>query len=252
MSKPKPGKANKATETNEKKDSSAYVHPRSKLNYQVEIVPRHDLTTKQQQLINIILDKKTRMVFVSGPAGTSKTYVALLAALQLLNSGRVSDITYLRTAVEAASRSLGFTPGSAEDKASLYMRPLEDKLEEFLVRPDIDRLKKEKRVMGEPINYLRGSSFNAKCIIFDEATNATRAELTMVMTRLGEFSKFLFCGDPNQSDIKNSGFLEMFDLFNDESSREQGIHCFSFTKDDIVRSKVLRYIVERIENLPRQ
>jgi phosphate starvation-inducible protein PhoH len=90
---------------------------------------------------------------------------------------------------------------------------------------------------------------NAQYIICDESQNFTFKELTTAITRLGKFSKIIILADPNQSDINGrSGFMPMFDLFNSEESKNQGIHCFSFTKDDIVRSGILRYISEKIEN----
>ncbi len=101
-----------------------------------------------------------------------------------------------------------------------------------------------------PVNFLRGASINAKFMIADEAQNFDVKELTTILTRLGKFSKLIVAGDPSQTDLSvngKSGFLKMFDLFNDEESRKNGIHCFSFTKDDIVRSGILRFIVERLE-----
>lgn len=230
------------------KDTSPRVHQRSKIDYDLHIRQRDDLTEKQKGLIELILDKSTQVVFVSGPAGSSKTFISILAGLLLMDRHSVSDILYIRSVIESASRSLGYLPGLAEDKMEPYLRPLMDKLEEMLPKEQIDQLHKEKRFEGVPVNYLRGSSFNAKFIIADEAQNFDTKELTTILTRLGKFSKLIVCGDPMQSDINGkSGFLKMFDLFNDEESCKNGIHCFAFTKDDIVRSGILRYIVERLE-----
>lgn len=223
-----------AKPSEQNKDSSTHVHQRE----------------KQKKLIELILDKKTKVVFISGPAGTSKTYLAILCGLYLLNMGKVSDLVFVRSIVESASRSLGSLPGEANDKMAPFLMPLYDKLEELLSKEDADRLVKENRITGTVINYLRGASINAKVVIAEEAQNFDKKELTTFLTRIGEFSKFIVIGDPDQSDINGkSGFMPMFDLFNDDLSKEKGIHCFSFTKDDIVRSGILGYIVERIQNL---
>lgn len=254
MSKRKPRKENEANgnETNEKVDKSPFVYQRDKIKKELEIRQNYELTENQKKLIDIILDKKTRVVFVNGGAGTSKTYIAVLAGLMLLNKRGISDIIYVRSIIESASKSLGSLPGELGDKFGPFLRPLEDKLEELLDKSDIDYLKKEGRISGIPVNFLRGASLNAKYIICDEGQNLLRGEMATVLTRLGKYSKLIICADPFQSDVNGkSGFMPLFDLFNDESSREQGIVCFSFTKDDIVRSGILKYILERIENAPK-
>jgi phosphate starvation-inducible PhoH-like protein len=233
-------------------DKSSYIHQNDKLRFDIHVTQRHDLTENQQKLIDLILDKKTKMVFVSGPAGTSKTFLAVYAGLLLLQKRSMSDILYIRSIAESASKSLGSLPGEMDDKLSPFLMPLRDKLDELLPRPDVDKLLKEKRVEALPIGYLRGASFNARFIISDESQNLDRKELTTLVTRLGEFSKMIVLGDASQSDINGkSGFMTFFDTFNDETSRQNGIHCFSFTKDDIVRSGILRYIVERLETMPK-
>ena len=232
-------------------DKSSHIYQRDKLKFDLNIRQRHDLTDNQQKLVDLILDKKTKRVFVSGPAGTAKTFLAVYAGLLLLQKHSMSDILYIRSIAESASKSLGSLPGEMDDKLSPFLMPLRDKLDELLSRPDVDKLLKEKRVEALPIGYLRGASFNARFIVSDESQNLDRKELTTLVTRLGEFSKLIVLGDASQSDINGkSGFMDFFDTFNDETSRQHGIHCFSFTKDDIVRSGILRYIVERLETMP--
>ena len=127
--------------------------------------------------------------------------------------------------------------------------PLDDKLEEMLSPQEIKYIYDKKIVNAIPVNFLRGSNWRNKIIIADESQNFTFKELTTLVTRLGENSKLFICGDPMQSDINGkSGFSEMTDLFNDKDSSEQGIHCFDFTKNDIMRSEILKYIVNKIES----
>jgi len=231
-----------------KKDESPIIPQRDKLKSELTIFHRKDLTDKQKELIELILDKKTNIVFVSGCAGTSKSFTAIYAGLLALNNKAQSDILYLRSAIESASKSLGALPGDLELKVSPYLAPLYDKLEELLPKGDVDRLKKENRIAGNVVNFVRGSSWNAKYVIVDESQNLTPLELKTIVTRLGKYSKLIVCGDPGQSDLKEkSGFMPMFDLFNNGESKDYGIHCFSFTRADIVRSKFLGFVLDKIE-----
>lgn len=257
MSKHRSGKGAKAATVRdaasaETKDKSPFVPQDSKIAFDLHIRERKDITANQQRLIDIILDPHTKVVFVNGPAGTSKTFCAIYCGLKLLAERRLSHITYVRTVIESASKSLGALPGETGDKMAPFLMPLTDKLDEFLPLAEKNQLIKENRARGIPVNHLRGTSLNAQYIICDEAQNFNRKELTTALTRLGQFSKLIVLADPAQSDLNGqSGFMPFFDLFNDDESRSKGIHCFSFTKDDIVRSGILRYICERIEGMPR-
>lgn len=240
-------KKTRQAKTEEKIDKSPRVFQNDKIGYELDIQERYDLTEKQKQLIEIIEDKHTKVVFVQGPAGTSKTFTAVYAALKLMNKKAISDIVYVRSIAESASKSLGSLPGEANDKMAPFLMPLKDKVEELIPRQQVLALEKEERLQGIPVNYLRGASMNAKVIIVDEAQNLNKKELVTTLTRIGKYSKFIILGDANQSDIRDSGFMALFDLFNDDISKNQGIHCFSFTREDIVRSGILKYIVERVE-----
>ena len=232
-----------------KEDNSPQVYQKNKISYPLSIATRSDFTEKQMDLIDLILDKKNSVIFINGVSGTSKTFTAIYAALQLMNKKTVSDLVYVRSIAESASKGLGSLPGDFRDKMDPFLMPLEEKLDELLPKADIDRLKKEDRIQGIPVNYLRGASINAKCVVVDEAQNLTRQELTTVITRIGMYSKFIFLGDPSQSDINGkSGFLNMYNKFNQPSSRDVGIHCFTFDKSDVVRSGILKHILDRLED----
>lgn len=236
----------------EPKDKSKHVSQRDKIDHNLTVKYPYEITAKQQQLLDIILSKESKVVFVSGPAGTAKTLISTYAGLTLMNEKRASDIIYVRSLVESASKSCGFLPGSLDDKFGPYAGPLDDKLSELLIRQDLEYLHKEKRITNLPVNFARGASFNVKYILVDEAQNMEVGELLTLITRLGKFSKIVFCGDADQSDIgRKSGFMKFFDLFNDEPSRDRGIHCFSFTREDIVRNGLLKYVIERYETMPR-
>lgn len=230
-------------------DKSPYIHQRNRIDHHLNILQRQ-LTDKQKNFIELALDKKAKLILVSGPAGTTKTYLSVLAALMLMNEKKISDILYIRSVVESADAKMGTLPGEADDKLSPYKRPLIDKLDELLPKEDIQFLIRDDRIEGLPIGYLRGLNWNAKAVIGDEMQNCTRKELITLMTRAGEFSKVFLCGDPQQSDIGNkSGFMDIYSLFNDDQSKEHGIYTFEFTEEDILRSTLVKFIVSKVKIL---
>lgn len=234
--------------SNKIKDKSLIVHQNEKLSRQIIIRQRPDLTNKQKEFLKLALDNNTKVVFLSGPSGSSKSFLSVLAVLELMNLKKVSDLIYIRSIVESSDNKMGYLPGDANEKLSPYLEPLLEKLEEMLDTSDINTLQKEKRIVAKPTGYLRGLSWNAKGIIMDEAQNSTFKELTTLLTRVGHFSKLFICGDPMQSDINGkSGFEKMCNVFNDEESANKGIHVFYLTEEDIVRSEIVRYIVKKLE-----
>jgi phosphate starvation-inducible PhoH-like protein len=231
------------------KDTSPRVPQRDKIPYTLGIKGL-EWTEKQKAFIELATHKDTRVIFLSGPAGTSKTALAVYCALALMNLKKASELIYVRSIVESASNTLGSLPGEAHDKFKPFAMPLVDKLEEFLCSGDIKKLFIDERIKPIPVNYLRGASYNANCIIVDEAQNLDTKELITAVTRIGKFSKFFILGDPMQTDLRNreqSGFKPMFDIFNDEESQKQGIFCVQFGKEDIMRSELLKFIVEKLE-----
>ena len=158
------------------------------------------------------------------------------------------ELLYVRSIAESADKGLGSLPGDMAEQFNPFLMPLYDKLEEIVFEGDTAFLKQKGRISAVPINFLRGANWSNKLIVADEAQNFTFKELTTLITRLGEDSKLIICGDFMQSDINGkTGFGEMFDLFNDESSVENGIHSFKFTRSDIVRSKILKFIISKLE-----
>ena len=227
-------------------DRSPVIPQRSKLKSVLKIYNR-ELTARQKEFLALANDKSSKIIFVSGPAGSSKTFLAIFHALNMINEKKVSDLIYVRTTVECSEKSMGFLPGLISDKLSPYIQPLMDKLSEFLSKSDIDTLLKEERVTGIPVGFLRGLNFNAKAIILDEAQNCTFKELFTLITRIGQFSKVFIIGDPSQSDINGkSGFTKMMTCFDDEESRKNGIYTFHFTEDDIVRSELVKFIAKKL------
>ena len=159
------------------------------------------------------------------------------------------ELLYVRSIAESADKGLGSLPGDITEKFNPFLMPLYDKLDEIVFEGDTAFLKQNGRISAVPINFMRGASWNDKLVIADEAQNFTFKELTTLITRIGEGSKLIICGDFMQSDINGkSGFKEMFDLFTDDISQENGILSFAFTQNDIVRSKILKFIISKLES----
>ncbi len=209
-----------------------------------------DFSEKQQELLKLIFDRDTKIVFINGPAGTSKTFMAIYGALQLFNMNNNYSISYVRTIIESADRGMGALPGSVDEKFCPFMMPLNDKLYELIPISTAKNLVDKGVITAMPINYLRGASLNDQIVIADEAQNFSLKELVTLITRIGENTKMFICGDTMQSDINGkSGLAPIKALFDEENSKRQGIHTFDFDHKDIKRSEILKYIVKKLEEL---
>jgi len=210
----------------------------------------YKLTSKQVAFLVKALQQDTRMCIVDGPAGTAKTYLAVLTALKMLNRKQIDNIIYIRSIVESASRSMGALPGELEEKFAPWSMPLIDKLEEITTTNAGNNLLSKGYIKCIPVNFTRGLTFKNACVIIDEAQNMTKSELTTILTRFGEGSKYIVVGDTYQADIgEKSGFKNIYKAFDSQICSDNGINTFKFDSDDIVRSKILRFIVERLSTI---
>ena len=210
----------------------------------------YKLTSNQVAFLVKALQQDTRMCMVDGPAGTAKTYLAVLTALKMLNRKQIENIIYIRSIVESASRSMGALPGELEEKFAPWSMPLIDKLEEITTAGAGTNLMNKGYIKCIPVNFTRGLTFKNACVIIDEAQNMTNSELTTILTRFGENSKYLVVGDTFQADIgEKSGFKNIFKAFDEPICDENGITTFKFDEEDIVRSEILRFIVERLNTV---
>ena len=229
---------------------SPYVYQRDKIDFSLNI-RELPWTEKQKEIIKLFLDKNTKMLILKGPAGTSKTLLGIYLGLHLLNDKKVSDMILVRSAVESSDAKLGYLPGSVDEKMSCYVTPFKDKLTELLKKNEVDKLEKDDRIVTCPINYLRGLHFAVKFICADELQNSTRKEIQTLLSRMGEFSKVMLCGDTEQIDLPygKSGFQDVYDMFNDEESKNMGIYCVELGEEDIVRSEFCKYVTNKFKKL---
>ena len=204
--------------------------------------PLRAQTAAQQCYINAI--KNNNLTFGIGPPGTGKSYCAGALAAEALESGRIERIILTRPAVEAGE-NLGFLPGELEEKYAVYIDAFRDILNERLGRGVVDYCLRHGRIVGAPLAYMRGKTFNNNTfVILDEAQNTTPAQMKMFLTRIGEDSKVVINGDIRQSDIRGPNGLA------DAIERVRGlpgVHIHAFERADIVRSGLVRHILDRYE-----
>ena len=183
------------------------------------------------------------IVFAIGPAGTGKTYLAVIAAVAALKKGDVKRIVLTRPAVEAGE-SLGFLPGDMKEKVDPYLTPLYDALHDMLGNEQTDKLIEKGTIEIAPLAYMRGRTLDDSFVILDEAQNTTPAQMKMFLTRLGFHSKMVITGDITQIDLNkgmHSGLIEASGLL---SGIEQ-ISILHLTSDDVVRHPLVQKIIER-------
>ncbi len=199
-------------------------------------------TPAQQQYINAI--RNHCLTFGTGPAGTGKSYCAGALAAEALESGRIERIILTRPAVEAGE-NLGFLPGEVEDKYAVYIDAFRDILNERLGSGVVDYCLRHGRIVGAPLAYMRGKTFsNNTFVILDEAQTTTPAQMKMFLTRIGEHAKVVINGDIRQSDLRGPNGLE--DAINKVKGLP-GVYIHTFERGDIVRSGLVRKIMDRYE-----
>jgi phosphate starvation-inducible PhoH-like protein len=167
-----------------------------------------------------------------GPAGTGKTYLAVTAAVEALEEGRIDRIVLSRPAVEAGE-SLGYLPGDMHEKLAPYLRPLYDALNERIGGKRVRQYIADGTIEIAPIAYMRGRTLNNAFVVIDEAQNCTYGQIKMLLTRLGWHSTMVLTGDPDQSDLLN-GLSGLADIAR-RLEAVNGVAVVRLTDADIVR-----------------
>ncbi|MGC5328548.1 PhoH family protein [Brevibacillus sp. SYSU BS000544] len=186
--------------------------------------------------------KRYDIVFGIGPAGTGKTYLAVVMAVNALKTGRVKRIVLTRPAVEAGE-SLGFLPGDLQEKVDPYLRPLYDALYDMLGTEQVAKMLERGLIEVAPLAYMRGRTLEDSFVILDEAQNTTPEQIKMFLTRLGFGSKMVVTGDITQIDLpkgKKSGLREAERIL----AMIPDIAFIRFQESDVVRHSLVQKIIE--------
>ncbi|WP_062120584.1 PhoH family protein [Aureimonas sp. AU40] len=186
------------------------------------------------------------IVFGIGPAGTGKTWFAAMRAAQALEAGEIDKIIVTRPNVEAAEDKLGFLPGELDEKYEPYFRPVKDAFVEFFGESQVEGMIKSGAIEARPLAFLRGATLKNCWVIADEMQNATRNQMKLLLSRIGENAKFIVNGDPNQLDIpkESTGLVDAMERLDGI----KGVAAVMFGYEDIVRSGLCQAIVQAYEN----
>jgi phosphate starvation-inducible protein PhoH and related proteins len=178
-----------------------------------------------------------------GPAGTGKTYLAISAAVEALEAGRVDRIVLSRPAIEAGE-SIGFLPGDLHEKMAPYLRPLYDALNDRIGGKRLRQHLQDGAIEIAPIGYMRGRTLNNAFVVIDEAQNCTYGQIKMLLTRLGWHSTMVLTGDPDQSDLLQgmSGFSEIAHRL----EGVPGIAVVQLTPQDVVRHPLVASMLSKL------
>ena len=200
--------------TNNNNDYKSY----QKRKNLIQLVPK---SLNQEKYVDLLENDQRLIVFASGPAGTGKTMLAVLAALKAFRAGECSRIVITRPAVGVDDEQHGFLPGTLDQKMAPWTRPIFDIIEEYYRPQEVARLLEEKYIEIAPLAYMRGRTFKNSWIIADEMQNATPSQMKMLLTRLGENSKMVVTGDTQQADrrAKDNGLLDFQSLITNFKSR---------------------------------
>jgi len=203
-----------------------------------------ELTSKQKKVLSVLDENK--IVTITGPPGTSKTFIACYFAIKALLAGKCKKIILSKpTEVLSGTRDPGALPGTLEEKMAVYAESFIDSFEEFLSAKDFKYLWENKLIEFKPAQFLRGRSLKDSFIIIDEFQNFDIKALKSIVTRLGRNSKIVFMGDTRQNDISKR--YVAVDTFVEIISTIKGCGSFRFEKEDIVREQILIDIIDRFE-----
>lgn len=199
----------------------------------VHLIPK---SINQEEYISLLTDQSKCIVFATGPAGTGKTMLAVLAGIKAYKEGEVKKIVMTRPAVGVDDEKHGFLPGDINAKMEPWTRPLFDVFHEYYSPKEVARMLEEQTIEIAPLAFMRGRTFKDSWIIADEMQNATPGQMKMLLTRLGENSKIVVTGDTRQADRKaiDNGLLDFKGLV-ERYQHSKYVAGVEFAHRDIMR-----------------
>jgi len=201
-------------------------------------------TKNQKKMVDMSL--KHDLIFLSGPAGTGKTYTSVALAVKALKNKEVKKIILTRPAVESGE-NLGFLPGDLKEKLDPYMSPLYDALSDMLPPSKLKNFLEEKIIEIAPLAFMRGRTLDSAFVILDEAQNTTISQMKMFLTRMGVSAKFIITGDMSQIDLpknQKSGLLHAINIL----KKEKKIGFLQLNESDVIRHKLVQLIIKAYNN----
>ena len=192
---------------------------------------------KQREYLRSISEND--ITFGIGAAGTGKTYLSAMSAIDGYESGKYEKIIVARPAVPAGGEKIGFLPGNLDEKLDPYMQPIWDAFSDYWSPRTLHLMKMEKQIEVVPYGFMRGRTFRNAFIIADEAQNSTLEQMYMLLTRFGEGSKMVITGDPEQTDVRGNTLNETCRRL----SRVSNVGWIMFGSGDVVRHRTVSNII---------
>jgi phosphate starvation-inducible PhoH-like protein len=224
-----------------KQDSNTIAFNPVKVKRKIDLVPK---SINQENYILALTNPETDVVVVSGPAGTGKTYLAMLAAIQALRNGECERIILSRPAVGVDDEKHGFLPGDLNQKMEPWTRPLLDVLREYYSVKEVEYMIEEQIIEIAPLAFMRGRTFKNSWIILDESQNATPSQIKMILTRIGLGSKIIITGDIEQGDRKraDNGLLDLEQRL--AKYPIPGLESCKFDLRDVQRHPIIEHVIK--------
>tara|TARA_R110000744_G_scaffold41419_5_gene93781 strand:- start:4855 stop:5526 length:672 start_codon:yes stop_codon:yes gene_type:complete len=215
--------------------------PRKEANTPQKVKTVEAKTENQKEYIKLIIEND--VIFCSGPSGSGKSFIASGIAAEHLHRGEIDQVLITRPLV-CTGKELGSLPGDLLEKIAPYLLPMQENFKHFLGRAYYGMYYNEGRIKYQPLEIMRGSTFNNTYMILDEAQNCTFEQIKMFITRMGQNSKVLINGDTKQCDLSKSGLWDCIDKLKDV----EGVGTSKLTRQDIQRNGILGRILTAMEN----
>lgn len=224
----------------DRRSSNTISFNQAKQKRSVDLIPK---TVNQEAYILALKDDSTDVVVATGPAGTGKTYLAMVAGIHALRNGFVEKLVLTRPAVGVDDEKHGFLPGDLNAKMEPWTRPLLDVLREYYSTKEIEGLLEDGVVEISPLAFMRGRTFKKSWIILDEGQNATPSQIKMLLTRIGLGSKIVVTGDVEQTDRKrpDNGLLDLECRL--QASSTPRMELCRFDLKDVQRHPIIEQVI---------